>query len=71
MLENNNINLRSPVTVMLYLWFYNNLVFYPVGISPLYLGVSFEVAKKSQKLKEGEKTSSATLSFFLDEVIYL
>lgn len=56
---------------MLYLWFYNNLVFYPVGISPLYLGVSFEVAKKSQKLKEGEKTSSATLSFFLDEVIYL
>ena len=79
MFEILNINLRSPVMAMLYLWFYNDLVFYPAGISPLYLGLAVEVAKKNPKTKiqklKGEKTSSATLSFFfffnLDEVIYL
>ena len=34
---------------MLYLWFYNDLVFYPVGISPLDLGLSVEVAKKKKQ----------------------
>lgn len=61
------------MTIMLYLWFYNNLGFYPVGISPLCIEVSFEAFKKSQKLKEGETISSATWAFFflLDEVTYL
>lgn len=71
-----NINLRSPVMAMLYLWFCNGLVFYPVGISPLYLGVSVEVAKKKKKnprsLKERRLLQPLCLSFFnLDEVIYL
>ena len=48
MFEIININLRSPVMAMLYLWFYNDLVFYPVGISPLDLGLSVEVAKKKK-----------------------
>ena len=78
MFEIININLRSPVMAMLYLWFCNGLVFYPVGISPLYLGVSLEVAKKKttknpRSLKERRHLQPLCLFFFfnVDEVIYL
>ena len=78
MFEIININLRSPVMAMLYLWFYNDLVFYPVGISPLDLGLSVEVAKKKKtnnprSLKKRKNLQPLCLFFFfnLDEVIYL
>lgn len=69
MSEYDNVNLRSPVTLMLYGWLCNNLVFYPVAVSSLYL---LEWGRGG-KLDAGRRDNIVNhrLSVFLNEVIYL